>query len=112
MWPSEVARREPQHTRETHFLFSTTAGRPSPAAKGGFRVNYLSYRRQELRIQQQELARRARINRALISGFENGRVIPKPAELTRLAEVLHVERPDCLMAQVRVPPPVPEKVMP
>jgi transcriptional regulator with XRE-family HTH domain len=70
-------------------------------------VLYLEYIRRARGYGQVELSQRSGIQQRLISGFEIGRVIPRPHELRALANALDVAHPEALMR----PMPSPESLM-
>jgi transcriptional regulator with XRE-family HTH domain len=65
--------------------------------KGGFRVTRLRFERQNKRLSQTGLVIAAGIPQPTVSHIEIGRLRPTPAQLQRLAQVLHVAPEDLLV---------------
>ena len=58
--------------------------------------DFVRLRREELDLDQSELARRLGVNQQTVSKWEQARAVPRPARIGRLAEVLRVEVADLM----------------
>jgi transcriptional regulator with XRE-family HTH domain len=92
---------------EHWFVFACAAVPDFPesaaASARSMPVTYFEFYLHEHRLTLRELSKRTGMPDPLLSEIKNGRVVPRPGEVERIADALHVPA-SLLMREVPVPP--------